>query len=347
LRRIAMARYSSLEDILGDRELGLDAALLDVEAVRRAIESKLKVMQEETVGETSDRYRRLIEARTALDNMAGASDQRVGGELIPIPSRLLERLIERLDTPSAARSQVQREGGPSAGEQMRSSRTVAVTKASQNFRNRRTLPLTALGAVTAALWATRQAFGANLTHVGTVLWAGVAGGILVLTLFSLIYIWRIQAQDEEVLRRLFDPDVQARALGPLERAAFTRLRFRRALWFEATAQSRRTHIVVPYFFRHNFRRTSFKASVVKRINELDEMEDVGDHLRWLVLKESLLGPYWDAYGPDRGGLARVLSTADLVGALDDAGQLAIARFVEMGALIPSQSSGLETFKVSK
>src|SRR5262245_60923207 len=114
---------------------------------------------------------------------------------------------------------------------MQKIRSVAATKASDDFRNHRTLPTARIGAIAAALWATRQIFGVNLTHVGTTVWAVGAGSVVVIAILLLLLMRKAQHHDEQVLRRLFDADVQGYAFSdsgdPVTRADYrTRLRYR-------------------------------------------------------------------------------------------------------------------------
>ena len=63
--------YSSIQDIIADQALDLGTVETTADAVRRAIEAKLKLMQSSTVTDTTELYRRLVQARSALDRLAG------------------------------------------------------------------------------------------------------------------------------------------------------------------------------------------------------------------------------------------------------------------------------------
>lgn len=309
--------YSSIRDITEDQELGLRDVEPTADAVRDAIDDKLRLLQSETVTETPEIYRRLISAREAIDKLDVANEKRQGTELIPMPTVMLERLLDAIQKPS----QVTEQKGPTVTERMQASRSVAITKASQDFRNRRKLPLAGLGAVSAILWGTRQAFGANLSNVGTIVWSAAAGVILLMSIFFLAIVSRIQNSDEDTLRQLYDPDTQAIALEGISslvrtgviRERFTRNIFRKALWYIANNRT--------------------DARVRFRTEDIDFRE--AENFRETIM--SFPGPR------ERKGL-RFLSTTDFVGALDDSSELAIARFIEMGVLRSKQERGREMFE---
>jgi hypothetical protein len=276
--------YSSLQEIIADQGLGLTNVEPTVDAVQRAINDKLRSMQAETATQTTETYRRLIDARTSLDELSSANNERGSTELVPMPAAVVERLLDIIQKPNIAAEPPK----PPIIERMQTNRSVAITKASQDFRNRRALPLAGLGTIVAALWGTRQAFGANLSHVGTVVWAAVSAGIVVIVFMLLILVRQAQSRGERALRRFYDPDVQADAL--------------RSLRDEMDSED------VDYFTRRHFRDALGSAAY---------------------------------YGHKQ--LYNVLSTIDFSAALEDATELAIARFVEMKVLTSRQDLGQELF----
>jgi hypothetical protein len=296
-------KYSSIQEIITDPDLGLSDVEPTSDAVRRAIEQKLQSMQPDTATHTSPLYRQLVVARESLNELGAASSGARGAELVPIPSAVLERLIDAISKPDQKATPQE----PSVSERMQANQLVAVTKASQDFRNRRALPLAGLGTLTAALWATRQAFGANLSHIGTAVWAGATVGIILIVVLVFLMTSNAQGRDEVFLRRIYDPDVQAEALRRIGMSdffnaarGFTRSDFRMALW--GTSMSRSGLANLP-------------------VGEKSSHED-----------------------PTGRPRNRILSTIDRVGALDDATQLAMSRFLEMDVLASRRELGLEVFE---
>lgn len=302
--------YSSIREIVADQGLNLGDVEPTADAVRKAIDDKLRSLQSETVAETPEIYRQLINARDAIDKLDTADGKRVGTELIPIPTAMLERLLDAIQKPP----QITERKGSTAIERMQSSRSVAITKASQDYRNRRKLPFAGLGALSATLWSTRQAFGANLSGAGTLVWTAVAGVILLVAISLFAATSRTQNSDENILRRLYDPDIQAIALDLMPRNTrrrFARAVFRKALWYVAHGP---------------------------------EVESELSRARSLGIEESLLDIAMTYPGPqERKGLHR-LSTTDFLSALDDSSELALDRFVEMDVLRSKQVRGRERFE---
>ena len=58
----SIVAYATLEEILADRELGLGKVQPTIEAVRRAIDNRLRSMRRDTVNGISDDYMRLAVA---------------------------------------------------------------------------------------------------------------------------------------------------------------------------------------------------------------------------------------------------------------------------------------------
>jgi hypothetical protein len=352
--------YSSIQDIIADQALDLGTVETTADAVRRAIEAKLKLMQSGTVTDTTELYRRLVQARSALDRLAGPGSVGKSAELIPVPVAVLERLerlVEGFQKSLIASERSPQPQGLSVAERMQTARFVAVSKASQDFRNRRALPLATLGTLATALWATRQAFGANLSHVGTLIWALAAGGVVVVAISLFILAYHVQKEDEETLRKLFDPDIQADAVHLLFDMIFTRQDFREALWYKAAVRNRRAQK-----FQHLLR-TDRRRRVA--LNLLDEVDDLLGKLQHrhgkslseqerrevefeLSLKDGLsASAYWKGFNPQRRGMATFLSAVDLVNALEDAAELALARFIDMGVIRSSYYEiGREGFEIA-
>jgi hypothetical protein len=322
-------QYSSIAEIAADEDLGLGPVEPTANAVRRAIDNRLRLLQPETTEHTSVLFRQLVAARVAIDELESADKKGEDAQLVPITTAALERMLSAIARPTqpteAARSQV--------NERMQSSRAVAITKASRDFRNYRKLPLAGLSAIAAAIWATRQAFGANLTHIGTIVWSSAAGGFILIAILFLAGLSRIQGEDEEILRRLYDPDVQVDALIFLKRwefkGPFTRNDIRLAIWYESAHRS------VPQ----------------------DGWRDVWVIRRWRISRGRRYRPTFErnermlqSYRRNvrRGGRNWALalaSTTDFIGALDDAAELSITRFIEIGLLEIQRIGGKDRFKM--
>lgn len=200
------------------------------------------------------------------------------------------------------------------------------------------IDLAGLATLVGALWATRQAFGANLSHVGTLIWACSAGGIIIIAILLFILTSRTQNQAEDTLRRLFDPDVQGMALGLLEGRSFGRQGFREALWYSATKNRRGApRLLRPLLYAYRRGRI---------LHQMDELEPYAlDPAEPQPRKRDLLGSYWEVFNPRYEGTTSLLSTVDLVDALDDGAQLAIGRFLDMKAIASGHFHGMESFRV--
>jgi hypothetical protein len=99
--------------------------------VRQALHGKISELAAGERRRDPELYRRLIAARAALENeFAQAENQR--GELVRVSAKVLEKLIDRLGDSASPVPPVQT--GPTVSERMQSSKTVAVTKASPDFR---------------------------------------------------------------------------------------------------------------------------------------------------------------------------------------------------------------------
>src|SRR5712692_3158236 len=116
--------YRSLQDILDDQELDLGEVDSTVDALRHAIDHSLQLMQAATLTQTSDVYRRLIEARAALEQIGGTTRRPRGTDLIPMPVAILEQLLEAVQRAH----QTSPGGGSSATERMQTQRSMAITK---------------------------------------------------------------------------------------------------------------------------------------------------------------------------------------------------------------------------
>jgi hypothetical protein len=120
----------------------------------------------------------------------------------------------------------------SATEHMRNVKAVATTKASQDFRHTRSLPLAGLGTITGLVWGSQKVFGADLSGAGTELWAIGALVVVFASACTFLLAAKIQREDEVRLRAMFDPDIQAEALRfTVERVrSFTRRLYRPELF---------------------------------------------------------------------------------------------------------------------
>jgi len=170
-----------------------------------------------------------------------------------------------------------------------------------------------LGTVTATIWGTRQAFGADLSHVGTLAWAIASGGVVLAAFALWILIYRIQTHDEETLRREFNPDIQASALRLMkELGQFTRQDFRVALWYRAA---------YPRLSRR-------------------QRQNLEQHMQLMAGGRA---DFEVTFARQNQAILSFLSTVDLVDATDDAAHLAVEHFIDMGVIYASQELGLELF----
>jgi hypothetical protein len=339
--------YQSLQDILADEELALGNIKATVDDVRRAIDARLRALQADTVTRTPDIYRRLVNAREALDRLERDIPEHKSAELVPLS--FLERVLDIIQKPVPTSGP----GEPPPIERMRKSRSVAITKASEDFRKRRTLPTAGIGAIAAAVWATRQIFGVNVTHVGTINWAIGAGSVVIIAVILLLLMRKAQRNDEQVLRQLYDPDVQGSALrgGPI-----TRSQYRTNLWYMSVVPTRRlTTLIAP--IRRLRRRRAYRLQLQLEYESkmeagFDDRQKLRENLR---MHEEKLHSYYPPvvrFSEDYvlihrfadEGVSRFLSTVDLASALEEASQLALARLVELSILEPVQRGAIEEFR---
>jgi hypothetical protein len=282
--------YGSLAEILADPDLELTGVNPTPAAIKEAIEDQLRDMQVDTVDETPDRYRRLVAARQAVDDLAVSGIGKA--ELVPMPSKVLERLLDMVErtttAPPASSATVP------VAELMQEHRMTSVAQASKDFTRQRTLPLSGIGALAAAVWGSRAAFGADLSHVGTVYWGAGAGTVMLLSAMALLLARQVQREDDWRLRMLYDPDFQADALDLLE-----------------------DHREIPRDEPQAFSRRDYRRALYRALRGYRER--------------------------GRSTLRAPLSTVDLEGALDDAAELALRRFIEMGTLRVVHSAGREGF----
>lgn len=352
-------RYDSIQGIISDASLELGEVEATADALRRAIAAKLQPMQSDTIARTSELYYRLVDALSAASRLTGQGGAQNSTQLIPVPIAALERLIQIIQKPEPLAQGQPDRLGPSAAEKMYATRSIAVTKASKDFRNRRRLPLAAIGTLTGALWATRQTFGANLTDVGTAAWAFSAAGIIAIMIVLFIWTYRIQDQDEETLSRLFDPDIQGTALrfasekGSsflfLKENGFSRREFRQALWYLAVDGDSKRRLtarwVYPKLISGELGRARFSLDEMRR--ELQYPKKYRNYPEeWRRNQErDLTRKYSSLLNPRRRGMATLFSAVDLANALDDATEPAINRFLDMGVIESSQKFGMESFKI--
>lgn len=147
----------SFEAIVADKSLGFGDIEPTPEAIRRAIDAQLREMQSQSLDGTPDRYRALVDARRVVEELEGEGAAPRGGELVPVPAAILERLIKAVERQTPPRPM-----GPSATERMQTTKSAAVTKASQDFRNGRTRPLAGGSAIVAFLSQGEQQRGGRI-----------------------------------------------------------------------------------------------------------------------------------------------------------------------------------------
>jgi hypothetical protein len=353
-----VVEYQSLQDILADEDLALSDTKATVDDVRHAIDARLRALQTDTIVRTPDIYRRLINARDSLDRLGKEIPEHKSTELVPIT--LLERVLDVIQKPVPNSGSQE----PTATERMQKSRSVAITKASEDFRHRRALPTAGIGAIAAAIWATRQIFGVNLTHVGTIAWAAGAGSVIIIAIIVLLLMRKAQSNDERALRRLFDPDVQGSALD--EYGPITRSEYRTHLWYMSVTPIRRPAARIAFIRRlrrlHVNRLRGLEHRTMETMHRMED--DPGSEVDRDRLQE-MLSMYREklkSYRPPSSlysrtymlthrfageGESRFLSTVDLASALDEASQLALTRFIEIGILESTQSRGLEEFRIKE
>lgn len=265
--------YASFDEILRDRRIAFTTSNYTPTGVRRAIEARMKELQPDTLDETSEEYRLLSEAHEFLDEHEDAEATPHSTAIMPMPAQTLEKIVEAL----SGANKPPAPGIDPPEIRMLDHTTRAVTKASTDFRNGRSLPLAGFGALVVAVVGTREVFGVRTTALDRQMWYLGAGGALIVALVVFLLARINQGRDESSLRRLYDPDIQAEALEP----AINRARDDR------------------FIVRADYRQ-----------------------LLWHIA----------CWTDTRRPRARPFSTVDIEGAIFDAAQLALERFVAMGVL---------------
>jgi hypothetical protein len=304
--------YATLEDILADRELGLSGVQPTTEAVRRAIDNRLRDIQLDSADSKSNDYMRLVVARAAISKIDG--NENVSRELAAIPISMFEKAIAIIGWQAQNSSK-----DSSAEERMRIARSLSVMRASEDFRNYRVYPLAGVGTLLAFVLGAMQA----ATAAWNIVILEFCLGILMILAFLVLFIARIvQGWDEETLFRLFDPDIQAIAIRRvgLDRS-FTRTEFRNSLMCTADEQ-------VPVQWSSFIRYHPWPHESEDNFLEEAPHND-GPQLRQFLR------------------IGRVLTTVDIMSALEEAAELAIMRYAEMGLLDSAQELGVTTFTVQQ
>jgi hypothetical protein len=330
-------------------------------------------MQSDTVASTPAIYQRLIDARTVVDQMNAGGPP--GTDIVPLPSAVLDRLVDALSGQSASRAP--EDHRPTPMERMETARAASVTKASQDFRHQRAWPLAGLSALAAAIWGSRQAFGVNLSKVGAIGWGIGAGAVLIVAVVLLGLTQRGQMRDEQVLRRLYDPETQASALESI--AEFPRWLIEKEDDYHANVTDALARLVVLAYFAGMAERTYAADETIRQIlrhsrnyaiddlarlvnmeieerrkkgADRDDRYDSGSSNSWFSrtqfreMLSSAAGvvPHELTRSTDvLDRFATRLSTVDLAAAVDDASELALARFIDMKVIHSSVHLGRELF----
>lgn len=232
--------YGSFDEILRDRRLDFVTDDQTPAGVLLAVEERMKAMGDQ---QGTEQYRLLAEARTWLDEHDGDS-LAPSTALVPMPAQTLEKIVDALSERSS-QSSAGRKESPEA--RLISHSSAAVRKASEDFRRARTYPLTGLGTLATAVIATRSTLNVEDSTLESAYWYAGAASVILLAVLILVRSRQSQERDEEILRRLYDPDIHGVALTRLMREAdemggipdelrytFSRTDFRAALWSEAS-----------------------------------------------------------------------------------------------------------------
>lgn len=328
--------YSSFEELVADPVLRLEGVPPAHADIRRAIDSQLRELQSTTGQLAEARYLALMTARSQLEQLSTSSSTPEGRELVTLPSAVLERLISSLEgggsTPAGRRD---------SAERFIELKTATLRRASQDFRRARTLPLAGLSGVLAAIWASKTALAVELPGISAGMFGGAATVVVTASLLTLIAAHRAQAEDEAFLRRLYDPDVHARALhsalwgGDLTNWEFhdqrnllgvARERHRRR---RARRDARDDGREGPSFLRSDFRNSLWIAA-----DEVRPLIDDFPNSRYRRTRTY-------------HALRSLLSRVDRVNAIEDAADAALGRYLELGVLSSRWNDGTELYYEAK
>jgi len=338
--------YATLEEILADRELGLGKVQPTIEAVRRAIDNRLRSMRRDTVNGISDDYMRLAVARVAISKIDGNNS--VSHELGTIPPAIRERALAIIEGQGRASSI-----HPSAEEVMCARRSFWVTKASDDFRSYRVFPLTGIMALLAVVLAGKKVFDISQPVLASTAHAAAKTALdkttddtpflmvlVILVAFIVLFIARIvQSWDEETLLRLFDPDIQGNALRKVVglSRSFTRTEFRDSLAFAADEQlPRQWAFILPHLLN---------SKLIRRVANSAH----GD-LDWGASVSDFSAEAQDNEIPALRQFLRtggILTTVKFTTALEEAAELSIMRFAEMDLLHSVQELGVTRYTVKR
>lgn len=239
--------YSSFDEILRDRRISFGPCEPTPDAVLRTIEAQLKELVAQTVDQTSEEYRLLVEARQWLEEFMDQPPPR-STALVQLPAHTLEKIVDAISRdirpPIAPLESVEQRMIEHTGS--------AVRRASEDFRRDRAWPIAGGGGLVATLLAAAKPLGVE-TAVGADFYFVISGAVLCLALSLVVRASLDQRKDEEVLRQLYDPDVHGRVVahifaesspappnGELD-YAFTRSEFRHVLWHEVTGLPGQPH----------------------------------------------------------------------------------------------------------
>lgn len=305
--RYSLIMSTDASRILQSLEIASDAEV-DVRQAIRIVDRALLDLQGETSPDQAERYRELVESREELRALDSGIEA-TGTELVAIPRTTLELMLA--GSSSSRSRKPEKAPGERAAQRMHKRAVASATKASDDFRKSRSWPIGGLLAFVGAVWATREAFGANFSSIGTSVWAG--GALTIVSVGALF--WAISARstklDEERLRRLYEPSTQEFALMSVSHDLSIE---------ELLADRDSMHRDIDFYYRKSrFRREDFTEAL---------WHASGRNNR----SSSLL------FRQRKSVLSSLFSTVDLRSGLTDASNLAIERYFEM-KLVEATFSG--------
>jgi hypothetical protein len=295
------------------RELKIELDEATPESLLSEIKRELRGLQSAEL--TLAQKRRRTKLTAALVEIQTTGEMETS--LSTIPVKTLVRLLDGVESriPVADARQPERE--------MKKVATVAATQARRDFRASRTLPFAGFGAIVVTLWGLREAFGVDLTWVGTLAFGVAATSAVVVAFVIYLLLGATQRRDEGILKRLFTTRVQTAALRDvLERK-------------QSIERQHRTGHVGEVDFDHDY----FLARLWVAASGRDDLDDALYYARSRRQQQSAYRRY------EGGPSGHFLSTVDLAAAAEEAADLALDRFVALGTVVAVPSLGGDRFAV--
>jgi hypothetical protein len=275
--------------------------------IRKAIDRRLLVLQTSTSKKSQSEYQELTLARVQLPGtelLALDTKQ----QMVKVPAGVLERWIAKGEPPTPPESSAAKKIRTAAKSvaRMQTQYASAATKANSDFRRARAIPLGSLSALAAALWGTRAALDIQIPHINWGVWSWGCGVVLAASLGFLLLSAYFQERAESWLRHLYESDVQAEALYDSGTKYWN--------GYDHSYRGRRHRLPLQsWFTSQEYANALYREA-------------------WVKATFSRYPNPWQPFDYTARRLVRMFSTIDLAGAVTDAAERALDRFVQLSVL---------------